>query len=129
MNLKLSKGHNFKLSNHPVKEISDLENSKKIAIHPLEFPYIKPKLLIKDSETVNVGTPLFIDKLNPDVKFVSSVSGEVQEIVYGDRRSIQSIIINNDGKYNILGANDADLMALDRESLITSFNFNTSFFT
>ena len=96
MHLKLSKGHNFKLSNHPVKEISDLENSKKIVIHPLEFPYVKPKLLVKDSEAVNVGTPLFIDKLNPDVKFVSSVSGEVQEIVYGDRRSIQSIIINNE---------------------------------
>ena len=46
MHLKLSKGHNFKLSNHPVKEISDLGNSNKIVIHPLEFPYVKPKLLV-----------------------------------------------------------------------------------
>ena len=44
--LKLTKGHDFKLSNHPMKEILDISNSRKIVIHPLDFPHVKPKLLI-----------------------------------------------------------------------------------
>ena len=100
MHLKLSKGHNFKLSNPPKKEISKLKNTDKIIVHPSDFPYIKPKLLIKDGDLVKIGTPLFIDKLNPDINFVSPVSGNVNQIIYGNRRSIQSIIITNDENYN-----------------------------
>ena len=49
MHLKLSKGHNFKLVNYPIQKIADVSmESSQIILHPLSFPYIKPKLLIKD---------------------------------------------------------------------------------
>ena len=100
MHLKLSKGHDFKLKNHPSQEIIDVSaEANNIILHPLTFPYIKPKLLIEDGSKVEVGTPIFIDKLNPDVKFVSPVSGSVKTIEYGERRSIQSITIVNDFNY------------------------------
>ena len=40
--------------------------------------------------------PLFFDKNNPDVKFVSPTGGTIKDIVYGERRAIQEIIISVD---------------------------------
>ena len=82
MHLKLTKGHNFQLSNHPIKEISELKESEKIIIHPLDFPYIKPKLLIKKGDSIYTGSSLFIDKLSPNINFVSPVSGKINDIIY-----------------------------------------------
>ena len=61
---------------------------------------------------------MFIDKLNPDVKFVSPVSGNVEEINYGYRRCIDSIVIKNDYQYNVLEQFDDGLMSLDNKSLV-----------
>ena len=99
MHLKLTKGHDFNLNGYPSNEIADLRNPNQVLIHPLDFPYIKPKLLVALDDKVKVGSPIFFDKLNPDIKFVSSVSGKVLEVVYGERRSIQSIVIANDLEY------------------------------
>ena len=102
MHLKLKKGHDFNLGSYPINEITDLKEPDEVSISPLDFPYIKPKLLIKEGDNVKVGTPVFFDKLNPDIKFVSSVSGKISKIIYGDRRSIQSVIIANDKEYGSL---------------------------
>ena len=102
MHLKLIKGHDFKLPNHPKNELVEFKDPEKIIISPLDFSYVKPKLLIKEGDKVRVGTPVFFDKLNPDIKFVSSVSGIVSEIVFGERRVIQSIIISNDSNYEAM---------------------------
>ena len=109
MHLKLSKGHDFRLYNYPSQEIVDASlDNKRIMLHPSDYPYIKPKLLLKDGADVSVGTPIFIDKLNPDIQFVSPVSGSIEKIEYGERRVIKSIIINNDNKYNALEGESED---------------------
>jgi len=105
MHLKLKKGHNFKLPNHPAKEIAEFKDAQKIVISPLDYPYIKPKLLIQKDNEVKVGTPIFFDKINLDTKFVSPVSGKVLDIVYGERRLVESIVIHNDCKYETLELN------------------------
>ena len=59
MHLKLSKGHDFRLSNHPSQEIVDVSlNAKQIILHPSDYPYIKPKLLVKEGEQIKAGTDL-----------------------------------------------------------------------
>ena len=56
MHLKLSKGHDFRLLNHPSQEIIDVSvEANQVILHPLSFPYIKPKLLVKDGSEVNVN--------------------------------------------------------------------------
>jgi len=118
MHLKLSKGHDFKLSNYPLDEIAEFKSPKEIVINPSDFPYIKPKLLIKDGTEVKVGTPVFLDKLNPDIKFVSPVSGEIKEIIYGERRVVEKIIISNDNNYSELEIIPENEVILNRKSWI-----------
>ena len=102
MHLKITKGHDFNLNHYAVDGIADSKEFDKIIMSPLDYPYVKPKLLVKTGEDVKVGTSIFFDKLNPDIKFVSPVSGKVSDIVYGKRRVIQSISISNDLKYESL---------------------------
>ena len=97
--IKIKKGHNLKISGIPKNEISNVSESNYVIFHPARFKSFKTKLLVKESEYVKVGTPIFFDKNNSEVMFVSTVSGNVKEIIYGDRRSVVSIIIENDKKY------------------------------
>ena len=52
-----------------------------------------PKLDVKVGDRVKAGSPLFHDKAFESLFFTSPVSGEVKEIVRGDRRKIMSIDI------------------------------------
>ena len=62
-NFKIKKGHNLKLMGQPSDEIKSLPLPEKILIHPNDFSGIKPKLLVKAGQSVNIGTALFYDKI------------------------------------------------------------------
>lgn len=101
----IKKGHNLKISGYPVKSIVDAKNPEIVSFHPSRFKFFKTKLLVKLNEHVKVGSPIFFDKNNSKVMFVSSVSGIIIDIVYGNRRSIKSLVVKNDGKYTSVKSN------------------------
>ena len=98
----LKKGFNLNLPFPPKIENIKLDDSKFVVFHPYDIKGIKTKLLINEGDLVSVGSPLYIDKKNPKVKFVSSVSGVVEKINFGKRRSVEDIVIKNDGNYESL---------------------------
>ena len=67
--------------------------SKTVSIQPNNFRYVKPKLLVKVGDKVDIGSPIFFDKVQPDIKWASPGGGEIKEIILGDRRSVENIII------------------------------------
>jgi len=99
--IKINKGHNLKISGRPKNEILDVPESAYVVFHPIRLKSFKTKLLVKVNDLVKVGTPIFYDKNNSDVMFTSTVSGFVKEIVFGNRRSVESIVIQNDKKYEM----------------------------
>lgn len=65
---------------------------------PDTFPGLKPKVVVKEGDAVKAGDALFVDKLHPEVKFVSPVSGTVSLVERGDRRKLLSVRVKADGK-------------------------------
>ena len=65
------------------------------AIMPTDFPFLSPKLLIKEGDSVKIGTPLFCDKEQESIRLVAPVSGTITEIRRGEKRRIEAIIIQN----------------------------------
>ena len=116
-NFNLKKGHNLKIAGEPKKVISASISVDSVYLHPTDFLGVKPKLLVKEDDVVSVGSPIFFDKLNPDVKFVSPVSGTVSEIRFGERRVIERIVIKNNGKSDTLKTDSLDLDKLSAEEL------------
>jgi Na+-transporting NADH:ubiquinone oxidoreductase subunit A len=47
---------------------------------------------------VKAGTPIIHDKYNPEIQFVSPVSGKVVNINRGDHRMILEVIIESDNR-------------------------------
>ena len=64
-----------------------------VAIAPDDFPGLVPRLDVKEGDTVKVGDVLFHDKMYPDIKVVSPVSGVVSAVVRGERRKILRVVL------------------------------------
>ncbi len=113
---KITKGHNLKLDGQPSDEIIIIKDSSIISFHPNSIKGIKTKLLVKEGDSVKIGTPLFYDKKNEKSLFVSTCSGIVKSIVFGPRRVVETIDIDNDGN----NAKEDINNKIDRENLLKS---------
>ena len=91
--INIRKGHNIRISGSPANEYFSSPKSKIVSIQPNNFRYVKPKLLVKVGDKVDIGSPIFFDKVQPEIKWASPGSGEIKEIILGDRRYIENIII------------------------------------
>ncbi len=93
----LKKGMDIKLAGSAESKISDA-NVARYAVRPQLFRGLSPipKMEVAEGDEVLAGQVLFFDKKNPDVKFVSPVSGEVVEIRRGAKRAISHVIILGD---------------------------------
>ncbi|MBM77422.1 MAG: NADH:ubiquinone reductase (Na(+)-transporting) subunit A [Crocinitomicaceae bacterium] len=120
MKVIIKKGLNINLEGPAEKIIKDGEASKLIAIQPSDFPGLTPKMLIKEGEPVLCGAPIFFDKYNDVIKFVSPVSGILKSIERGAKRKITSIIIESDGKMTQASNSVTDLAKQSREDVISS---------
>lgn len=71
---------------------------------------LKPGMLVAVGDRVKLGQPLFSDKQNPGVQFTSPGAGTVEAINRGERRVLQSVVINLDGdeeeEFTAYAAND-----------------------
>jgi len=92
---KISLNHAYKVrfAGQPSTDVTDLPVPQKIAVHPVKLPYLKPRLLVKEGDSVQIGTPLFCQKKDSRVQFVSPGSGKIERIVFGDRRVLEAIVI------------------------------------
>ncbi len=96
--IKLKKGLNINLEGTPEEKFASVKEAKKVTLVPDDFVMCTPKLVAKAGDAVKAGDVIFNDKQYPEIKFVSPVSGTLEEVVRGDRRKVLGIVIANDGK-------------------------------
>ena len=89
----ISKGHNLKLKGKPSKKISDITDGEYACVHPVQYKGVKPKLLVKEGDSVQTGQSLFFDKTKESVNFTSPATGIIEKIIFGNRRVIEKILI------------------------------------
>ncbi|MFQ3580029.1 MAG: Na(+)-translocating NADH-quinone reductase subunit A [Bacteroidales bacterium] len=94
--ITIKKGFDIRLKGKPEPITDPLRTAEFIAIKPTDFKNINPKLIVKEGDTVKAGDELFFDKSNTKIKFVSPVSGVIYQIVRGERRVLEKIIIRAD---------------------------------
>ena len=116
--VKIKKGADIKLVGKAEKIYADYTPAfESVSIKPTDFHGVIPKVLAKPGTKVKAGTPLFYDKDNPKVKFCSPVSGEVSEIVRGEKRRILEFRIKVDGKNEYETFSVGDLSNLTGEQI------------
>lgn len=113
--IKIRKGLNINLVGEADKVVATFD-SETFSIKPPDFHGSIPKLILKQGAEVKAGTPIYFDKNSPDVKFCAPVSGEIAEIVRGEKRRILEvrILADQEIKYEDFGAaNPNDLSSDD----------------
>ena len=94
--IKLKRGLDIPFEGAAAETIGSVRRPEVFHIVPDHFAGITPKLDVKVGDAVKAGSPLFHDKVFESLFFTSPVSGEVKEIVRGERRKILSIDIAAD---------------------------------
>lgn len=120
--IKLHKGLDINLKGKATKETATVKCPGEYALVPDDFTGVKPKVAVKEGDAVKAGDALFVDKLHPEVKFVSPVSGTVSMVERGDRRKLLSIRVRADEKQEARQFDTkGDLKALMMESGLFAF--------
>ncbi len=124
MSLKfnLKKGFNINLDGNAIEEIGSEFKSNSFAIKPTDFINItRPKLLVDVGDDVKAGTPVVYDKLSENIMYCSPVSGEVIDIIRGDKRRLEEIRILPDKTNKFLNHkkySEKEIQKLSREDII-----------
>ena len=116
--IKLRRGKDIKLEGETSLEIAPAQSIRNYAIKPTDFLGIVPKLMVKPGDEVKAGTPLFHSKKNPEILFCSPVSGEIADVIRGDRRLVLEvrILADPENKYESFPKDNPDSM--DRVQVI-----------
>ena len=124
MSLKfnLKTGFNINLDGNAIEEIGSEFKSNSFAIKPTDFINItRPKLLVDVGDDVKAGTPVVYDKLSENIMYCSPVSGEVIDIIRGDKRRLEEIRILPDKTNKFLNHkkySEKEIQKLSREDII-----------
>ena len=94
--VKIKKGLNINLKGKAPLEYVRAGAADSYAIVPDNYVGIVPKVLVRVGDKVKAGSPLMMDKVYPEIKFVSPVSGEVTAVNRGEKRKVLSIIVRPD---------------------------------
>lgn len=94
--IKLRKGLDINLKGKAVAKVSASKKSEVYGLVPDSFVGLKPKVVVKEGDVVKAGDALFVNKLHPEVKFVSPVSGQVVAVKRGERRKVLSVQVKAD---------------------------------
>lgn len=117
---KIKRGLNIRLVGEADKVVSATDTLQTVLISPEDFFGSRPKTMVNVGDEVLAGTPLMYDKNNDAYKICSPVSGEVVEIVRGDKRKLLGIKILADKETRYKHFEPADVEKTDAESLVSS---------
>jgi Na+-transporting NADH:ubiquinone oxidoreductase subunit A len=97
MQIKIDKGLNVPISGRPELTVSDANAAKTVGLVGWDTPGLKPKMAVAVGDRVKLGQTLFIDKRNPDVCYTAPGCGTVSAVNRGERRVLNSVVIELDG--------------------------------
>ncbi|MDM8542906.1 4Fe-4S dicluster domain-containing protein [Desulfococcaceae bacterium HSG9] len=119
--VRLKKGCKLNIAGKPALETEVLAKPSHVALVPERIPFIKPRLKVRVGDRVKIGSPVFEDKRNPEIKFLSPGGGEIDVINFGPRRVIREIVIRVDKKEESVRfkpLTDQELETTQRDDLV-----------
>lgn len=116
--IRIRKGLDIRLKGDAEKVLVQTDPAKVVAIKPTDFHGLVPKVLVKPGEQVQAGTPLFCDKYNDRVVFTSPVSGEVADVVRGEKRKVLEVRVLADAQVRHIDFGAGDPSSMGREAVL-----------
>ena len=115
--IKITKGLDLPIAGLPDRQRIDDVTVNRVAVKGEEYVGLRPSMAVKEGDRVVKGQLLFEDKKIPGVRFTAPASGTVSAVHRGERRVLQSVVIDIDGdaSLNFTAYSADDLATLPRE--------------
>lgn len=90
----ITKGLNLPISGDPPQKITGESKHTRVAILADDYPGMKPRMFVEEGTTVKRGQLLFEDRKTEGVRHTAPGAGRVIGINRGERRALQSVVID-----------------------------------
>lgn len=95
--IKIKKGLDLPITGAPEQSISDGPVVSSVAVVGFDYVGMKPTMAVKVGDRVKLGQVIFSDKKTEGVHYTAPGAGVVKAINRGERRVLQSVVIELDG--------------------------------
>lgn len=118
---RIRKGLDLPISGVPEQHVTTGASIHHVAIVGDDYVGMRPAMLVQEGDRVIKGQALFEDKKNPGVMFTAPASGTVVAIHRGERRVLQSVVIQIEGdeKREFARFDAPDLATLSHDAVQT----------
>ncbi|EAR60592.1 Na(+)-translocating NADH-quinone reductase subunit A [Neptuniibacter caesariensis] len=117
--IKIKKGLDLPITGAPEQSILDAPAASSVAVVGFDYVGMKPTMAVKVGDRVKLGQVIFSDKKTEGVHYTAPGAGVVKAINRGERRALQSVVIELDGdeavEFNKYSA--GELSSLTREQV------------
>ena len=119
MQFLIKKGLDIPITGEPKQSIENGNKVKSVAVLGMDYVGMKPTMMVNEGDTVKLGQALFEDKKNPGVIFTAPGAGVVKGVHRGDKRVLQSVVIELSGteQESFTKYKEADLAKLDADKI------------
>ncbi|UZJ45580.1 Na(+)-translocating NADH-quinone reductase subunit A [Marinimicrobium sp. C6131] len=95
--IKIRRGLDLPISGAPEQAISEGPKIRSVAVIGFDYHGMKPTMAVQVGDKVKLGQLLFTDKKTEGVRYTAPASGTVAAINRGERRVLQSVVIDVEG--------------------------------
>ena len=92
----IKKGLDLPIAGAPDQQIHDAGQPGRVALIAEDYVGMKPTMFVQPGDAVRRGQLLFEDKKTPRVRYTAPAGGTVTAVNRGDRRALQSVVIELD---------------------------------
>lgn len=122
--IKIRRGLDLPVAGAPEQVVRDGPAVRTVSIIGNDYIGMKPTMRVREGDRVKLGQVLFEDKKTPGVLYTAPAAGTVIAINRGERRVLQSVVIDVDGNeaesFPVAANLDALTSEQVRENLINS---------
>lgn len=117
--IKIKRGLDLPMTGMPAQRIEAAKPVRSVAVIGFDYNGMKPTMQVQEGDRVKLGQVLFSDKKTPGVLFTAPGAGVVKAVNRGERRVLQSVVIELEGDEEITFARYAadQLAGLDAEQV------------
>ncbi|GAA0686525.1 Na(+)-translocating NADH-quinone reductase subunit A [Marinobacterium maritimum] len=94
--IKINKGLDLPIAGAPEQTIHDGSKVRTVALLGQDYIGMKPTMMVKEGDRVKLGQVIFTDKKTEGVQYTAPGAGTVRAINRGERRVLQSVVIELD---------------------------------
>ncbi|MGE8297450.1 MAG: Na(+)-translocating NADH-quinone reductase subunit A [Pseudomonas sp.] len=95
--IKLKHGLDLPITGAPAQRIEAARPVRSVAVIGFDYHGMKPTMEVQVGDRVKLGQVLFTDKKTPGVRYTAPAAGVISAIHRGEKRVLQSVVIDVDG--------------------------------